>query len=208
MKKENLIIRLEQENEQREVENLVRECFWNVYQLGCMEHYVLHLIRKNEFFVPNLNFVLLLDNKIIGQVVFVVAKIVLDDKTVLPVLTFGPICISPQRQKKGYGKILLDFALGKAKELGYNCVLLEGDINFYSKCGFDYARNFNIRYHGLESGVDDSFFLCKELQKGCLSNLSGEYFTPEVYYVDPKEVDEFDKNFEYKEKKKLKSQIF
>ena len=37
--KENIIILLERENEYREVENLVRESFWNGYRQGCLEHF-------------------------------------------------------------------------------------------------------------------------------------------------------------------------
>lgn len=38
---EDLVIRLEKEDEYRKVENLVRNSFWNVYRPGCLEHYVL-----------------------------------------------------------------------------------------------------------------------------------------------------------------------
>ena len=56
--KENIIIRLERENEYHEVENLVRESFWNVYRPGCLEHYVLHQLRNDPAFVPELDFVI------------------------------------------------------------------------------------------------------------------------------------------------------
>ena len=58
MNKNNIIIRLEQENEYCEVENLVRESFWNVYRPGCLEHYVLHQLRKDVAFVKELDFVM------------------------------------------------------------------------------------------------------------------------------------------------------
>ena len=53
-----------------------------------------------------------------------------------------------------------------------------------------------------------SFFLCKELLPGYLSDITGEYATPEGYLVDEKETEEFDKMFPYKEKKKLPGQLF
>ena len=40
-------IRLEQPKDYREVENLTREAFWNVYRPGCTEHYVLNQYRTN-----------------------------------------------------------------------------------------------------------------------------------------------------------------
>lgn len=40
----NIVIRLEEKSDYREVENLVRDSFWNVYRPGCLEHYVLREI--------------------------------------------------------------------------------------------------------------------------------------------------------------------
>ena len=51
-------IRNERVEEQREVENLIRESFWNVYRPGCLEHYVMHCLRKDPAFIPELNFVM------------------------------------------------------------------------------------------------------------------------------------------------------
>ena len=77
--KENIIIRLERENEYHEVENLVRESFWNVYRPGCLEHYVLHQLRNDPAFVPELDFVMTLDGQLIGQNMYMKAVIAVDD---------------------------------------------------------------------------------------------------------------------------------
>ncbi|MBO4881643.1 MAG: N-acetyltransferase, partial [Firmicutes bacterium] len=90
----------------------------------------------------------------------------------------------------------------------FGAVLFEGNIDFYSKCGFDYARKYGIRYHDLPEGADDSFFLCKELVPGYLDGVTGVYQTPQGYYVDDADVEEFDRGFEPKEKLKLPGQIF
>ena len=94
--RENIMIRLEKENEHREVENLVREGFWNVYRPGCLEHYVLHKLRNDPAFVPELDFVMLKDGKLIGQNMFMKAVIVADDDRSIPIMTMGPICITPK----------------------------------------------------------------------------------------------------------------
>ena len=70
------------------------------------------------------------------------------------------------------------------------------------------AREFGIRYHGLPQGEDDSFFLCKELREGYLTGITGEYATPQGYFVDEKEAEEFDKQFPPKEKLVLPGQLF
>lgn len=208
MNTNDIIIRLEKKVEYREVEKLVRESFWNVYKPGCSEHYVLHVLRDDPAFVKELDFVMEKDGRLIGQNVFVRTVINADDGRDIDVLTMGPICIAPELKRKGYGKLLLDYSLEKAAEMGFGAVLFEGNIDFYGKSGFDYARKFGIRYHDLPEGADDSFFLCKELIPGYLDEIIGVYQTPQAYYVDDADVEEFDKNFPAKEKLKLPDQIF
>ena len=91
---------------------------------------------------------------------------------------------------------------------GCNEHQFEGNIGFYGKCGFTYAREFGIRYHDLPEGADDSFFLCKELIPGYLDGITGVYQTPQGYYVEDSDVEKFDKGFPPKQKLKLPGQIF
>lgn len=206
--KDSIIIRTEKEKEYREVENLVRESFWNVYRPGCLEHYVLHQLRKDAAFVPELDFVMEADGQIIGQNMFMKAFIQADDGRQIPIMTMGPICIASDLKRKGYGKILLDYSLEKAKELGCGAICMEGNIDFYGKSGYRQASEFGIRYHGLTEDDDASFFLCRELIPGYLDGITGEYAPPQGYYVDEQDAEAFDKTFYYKEKKKLPGQLF
>ena len=208
MNKNDYIIRLERKEEYRKVENLVREAFWNVYRPGCLEHYVLNQLRNNPEFVPELDFVMEIDGRLIGQNIFMRAIIKTDDGRDIPVMTMGPISICPERRRKGFGKILLDYSLEKAVALGCGAVFIEGNIDFYGKSGFTYAREYGIRYHGLPEGEDASFFLCKELIPGYLNKIVGEYITPSGYYVDEVAAEEYDKTFPYKEKLVLPGQFF
>ena len=208
MNTNDIVIRLEKKEEYREVETLIRESFWNVYKPGCSEHYVIHMLRNDPAFVKELDFVMEIDGKLIGQNMFMRTIIESDDGRTIPVLTMGPICITPELKRKGFGKILLDYSLEKATELDYGAVLFEGNIDFYGKSGFDYARNFGIRYHDLPEDADDSFFLCKELIPGYLEGITGVYQTPQGYYVDDSDVETFDKDFPPKKKEKLPGQIF
>ncbi len=208
MKENDYIIRLETKEDYKETENLVRESFWNVYRPGCSEHYVLHTLRNNSAFVKGLDFVMEKDGRLIGQNMFMKTVINADDGRTIDVLTMGPICIANDLKRKGFGKRLLDYSLEKAASLGFGAVLFEGNIDFYGKSGFDYARKFGIRYHDLPAGADDSFFLCKELIPGYLGGVTGVYQTPNGYYVDDSDVEAFDKNFPPKEKLKLPGQLF
>lgn len=123
----------------------------------------------------------------------------------------GPVCITPELKRQGYGKLLLDYSLEKAAELGYGAVCFEGDIDFYGKSGFVYAADYGIRYHGLPEGEDASFFLCKELIPDYLDGVTGEYATPQGYFVcdeNPEAFAAYDAEFPAKEKLVLPGQLF
>ena len=144
----------------------------------------------------------------IGKNMFMRTVINVDDGRVIPVLTMGPIGITPERKRHGYGRKLLDFCLEKATAMGFGAVLFEGNIGSYSHCGLCCARGFGIRYHDLPEGADDSFFLCKELIPGYLDGITGVYQTPQGYYVSDADVEAFDKAFPPKQKLRLPGQIF
>ena len=208
MSKSDCVIRPERKEDERAVEELIRESFWNVYRPGCSEHYVMHVLRDDPDFVKELDFVMEKDGRLIGQNIFMKAVINGDDGKDVSVLSMGPICIANDLKRKGYGKKLLDYSLEKAAEMGFGAVLFEGNIDFYGKSGFSYAREFGIRYHDLPEDADDSFFLCRELIPGYLDDVTGVYQTPKGYYVDDGDVEAFDRDFPPKEKLKLPGQIF
>ena len=205
---QNIIIRKETPADHRTVENLTREAFWNVYRPGCLEHYVLHTLRDDPDFVPELDFVMELNGEIIGHVIFVRAKILADDGREIPIMTFGPISIKPELQRRGYGKILLDYALGKAKELGAGAICMEGNIDFYGKCGFVTASTRGIHYYAEPREEEVPYFLLSELTPGFLDGVTGVYHTPGGYFVDEKEAEKFDADFPPREKLKLPGQLF
>ena len=201
----NYTIRPETETDYRTVENLCRESFWNVYQPGCTEHYVLHHLRNHP------DFVMELDGNIIGQVVFCRAEVLSDDGRHIPILTFGPIGIAPEHKRKGYGLALLNYALDKARGMGFGAVCMEGNIDFYGKAGFVLASSKGIHYHGEDRSDPVPYFLCLELKDGYFDGIEGVYRTPKPYFVameNPEDFENFDKEFPPKEKLKLPGQIF
>lgn len=208
MTKNDYIIRLEKKEDYRNTEELVREAFWNIYRPGCLEHYVLHVLRNDPAFVPELDFVMEKDGALIGQNMFMRAEIKTDDGRNIPIMTMGPIGILPKFKRQGYGKKLLDYSLEKAAAMGAGAVCFEGNILFYGKSGFRYASEFGIRYHGLPEGADASFFLGRELIPGYLDSITGEYATPQGYFVDEAKAEAFDATFPPREKLKLPGQLF
>ena len=214
-------IRLEETKDYREVENLTREAFWNVYRPGCTEHYVLNQYRTNPDFIPELDFVMerlrvgdgtsgMEDNKIIGHVMFSKAEIILDDGTHFPSWTFGPISIHPDYKRKGYGLKLLKYAIDKAKEMGIGLLQMEGNIVFYKHAGFDLASKMNIHYHAEPRDAEVPYFLAQELIPGYWGNREGTYCPPKGYFVadeNPEAFEAYEATFPQKEKLRLPGQL-
>ena len=192
MSEKKITIRLERKDDYRNVENLTREAFWNVYRPGCMEHYVLHCYRDDPAFVPELDFVMELDGELIGQVIYVRSEIDCDDGRKVPIMTFGPIGIAPAYKRQGYGKQLLDYSMEKAREMGAGAL----------------AKTKGVRY---ADDPEADYFLIKELTPGFLDGISGTYKDPEGYFAcekDPEGFERFEATFPKKEKRKLSGQLF
>jgi predicted N-acetyltransferase YhbS len=208
--KTNFTIRQEVSKDFFTVENLVREAFWNVYQPGCDEHFIVNQYRDNPDFIKELSLVLELDNKIIGYIMFSKAQIDCDNGTKLDVVTFGPLAIHPDFQRKGFGKILVDYSLEKAKDLGYTCVFICGNGEFYGKSGFVPATTKGIRYADDPEG-EALYFLCKELKENFLKDVYGIYHDPKGYFIPhekPEAFEKYESTFPKKEKLKLPGHIF
>ena len=185
-------IRLEQEKDYREVENLTREAFWNVYRPGCVEHYVLNQYRDNADFIPELSLVMIEDGKIIGHVMYSKASLTLDDGTEFPAWTFGPISIHPDYKRKGYGLKLLNYSIAKAREMGIGMLCMEGNIDFYKHAGFVVASTLRLHYHGEPKDAEVPYFLAQELTPGYLDGIEGTYHTPRGYFAADEHPDDFE----------------
>lgn len=208
-----MIIRLETPADYREVENLTREVFWNVYRPGCTEHYVLNQYRDNPDFIPELDFVMEEDGKIIGHVMFSKAELVLPDGTRKPSWTFGPISIHPDHKRKGYGLRLLQYALERAREKGVGFLCMEGNFDFYKHAGFSPASGFDVHYHDFPKDAEVPFFLARELIPGWLASngiTDATYCPPKGYFVadeNPEAFAAYEATFPPKEKLRIPGQL-
>lgn len=204
--------RVETKEDYRAVEELTRKSFFNVYQPGCTEHYVLHKFRNSDNFIKELSLVLELDGRIIGYVMFAKAKVKMSDGSFKNVHTFGPFCVHPDFRHNGYGEFLLNTALDKAKNSGIKVLLACGSFDYYKKYGFVYASSRNVRYaFADENDRTVPYFLIKEFEPSYLNAKPCEYRDPEDYFVaikDPDDFAEYEATFPYMEKKKTDTQIF
>lgn len=208
----SIIIRNETTGDWRAVENLTRETFWNVYRPGCSEHYVLHRFRGSKRFVPELNLVMEKDGELIGHIMYARSEIITEDGISLPIMTFGPISIAAKYQRQGYGKLLLDHSMEKARQMGAKALAITGNIAFYGKSGFVPASSRHIRYADADPSDElVPYFLIKELEEGFLDGIHGSYSDPEEYFAaerDPQGFEAFDALFPAKERQKLPGQLF
>lgn len=140
-----MIIREEKEGDFRRVEEITREAFWNLYQLGCEEHYFVHQLHKNKSYIRDLTLVAEEENTIIGHIIYMKSAVHYDNGQVLETLTFGPVTVDPSRQAKGIGSTIIKTSLAKAKDLGYKGVIIMGHPFFYSKFGFQCSKKYSIK---------------------------------------------------------------
>ena len=197
-----LKIRLEEEKDYFEVENLVRNSFWNVYRPGAFEHFIVHNLRDDGSFIKDLAYVIEKDGNIIGHINYSVGK--LSNSISAPVL--GPIAIDKQHQRKGYGSKLIEFTLKLAKDMGFPFIFVIGDENYYSRFGFESASKYNLFLDGTDTTQENPFFMVKLIEEQ-FNNEPVMFHNPDVFMVPEDEVDEFDKQFEPKEKLVLEGQL-
>ena len=192
-------IRLEQPSDYREAEQVVREAFWNYYSPGCVEHYLLHVMRHSPNFVRDLDFVAVASGKVVGIVVFQKAFILGDDGNRYEVLTMGPIAVLPDFQRQGVGRMLIVHARAAAAGGGYRAIVLCGEPRYYPKVGFMAAAQFGIRTS--DNKYAAALHVCP-LHEGALQGLSGRYYEDEIYGVaaDEEALAAFDAGFPFKER--------
>lgn len=196
MNREDIVLRKEQPEDYRIVEELTREAFWNRYVPGCDEHYLLHIMRDADCFIKELDVVAEADGKIVGNIVYTKAAIIDDKGLSYGVISFGPVAVLPEFQNEGIGSALIESTLFLAKELGYKTVLIYGDPDYYSRFGFRAAEIFDI---GTSDNMYTPSLQVLELIPGALSKIKGRFVEDAVYDLDQSAVKEFDKGFAVKE---------
>ncbi|PKM48972.1 MAG: GNAT family N-acetyltransferase [Firmicutes bacterium HGW-Firmicutes-7] len=196
-------IRNEKETDYERVEEITRKSFWNLYIPGCIEHYLVHVMRSHKDFVPELDLVIEVDNQIIGNVMYTKAKLVDESGEEKEILTFGPVCIIPEYQRMGYGKMLIDHSFEQAVLLGYDVIVIFGNPSNYVSFGFKSCKKYNIC---LENETFPAAMMVKELKPEALSGRKWVYYDSPVMKIDEQEAERFDESLEKMEKKFQPSQ--
>lgn len=198
-----LNIRNERETDYKIVEDITRKAFYNVYVPGCMEHYLVYIMRGHEDFIPELDFVIEVDGQTVGNIMYTKSKLTDEGGTEKEIVTFGSVSILPKYQRKGYGKMLIEHSLKRAAELGYEAVVIMGSPANYVGSGFQCCRKYNVC---VEKGKYPAAMLVKELKPGALDGRLWFYSDSPVMNVDEREAQAFDDGLEKMEKKWMPSQ--
>lgn len=201
---ENILIRLETQEDYSETENMIREAFWDVYKPGCDEHLVLHKLRQVSVFVEELDLVACDNNKIVGNIVYSKAKIMNNQNQEFTVLCMGPLGVLPSYQGRGIGSLLIKQSISKAKLLGYKAVVIFGDPNYYRRFGFENAEKYNIQ---TAQGENFDAFMVLELYDDSLNGIQGKFFDDPVFRIQREELELFEKEFPYKVKHIIDTQL-
>lgn len=198
-----LDIRNERKEDYSIVEEITRKAFYNVYVPGCMEHYLVHVMRDHEDFIPELDFVLERDGQVIGNIMYTKAKLTDEDGTEKEILTFGPVSVLPEYQRNGYGKLLINHSCQKAAELAYDVIVILGSPANYVSCGFQCCKKYNVC---VEGGKYPAAMMVKELKEGALDGRKWYYSESPAMNIDEQAAVEFDDQLEPMEKKWTPSQ--
>lgn len=172
MNTNDYIIRLETATDYRTVEQLTREAFWNLSVPGCDEHYFVHTMRSHPDFIPELALVLEKDGEIIANVMYTKAMLVDEQGIGKPIVSFGPVCVHPDHQRRGYGKALLEYSFARAVEMGYDAIVIFGNPDNYVGRGFKSCKKYNVCYG---DGCYPAALLVKELIPHALDGKTWRY---------------------------------
>ena len=196
-------IRKEEETDYEKVEEITRKAFWNLYIPGCVEHYLVHVMRSHKDFLPELDLVIEVDNQIIGNIMYTKTKLIDESGGKKDILTFGPVCILPEYQRKGYGKKLMEYSFEQADALGYDVIVIFGNPNNYVSRGFKSCKKYNVC---LENGTYPAAMMVKELKPDALDGRKWVYYQSPVFEIDDRVAHRFDEGLDSLEKKRQPSQ--
>ena len=199
----NINIRLEQSKDYRIVEEITRDAFWNLYIPGCNEHYMVAQMRKHPDFIPELAFVIELDGKIVGSIFYTHSKVIQNDGAEHKVITFGPISITPNLHRQGFGRLLITHSIIEAKKQGHRAIVIGGYPYHYEPYGFVGSKKYGI---SMPDGKYYVGIMALPLYDGALDGITGKIHFSPAMYPDETGLEAYDKQFPYKEKLQTDSQ--
>ena len=168
----NVLIRSEEKNDYEAIKK-INDLAFNQINEGVM----IEKLRDNPEFIAELSLVAVVNDKVVGHILFFPVKIK-NDFECKRSLSLAPMAVHPNFQNKGIGSKLVNEGLKKANECGFNSVIVVGHPNYYPRFGFKPASNWSIR---LPMEIPDEAFMAIELKPDGLKNCSGIVEYPKEY---------------------------
>lgn len=169
----NLLIRAERKEDHAAVKAVIREAFGQPDEAD-----LVHRLRKRKDFLPDLSLVAVEDQRVVGHILFSRIAIVADDGFEWPSLALAPVCVHPDRQRKGIGGRLIREGLKRAREAGHPSVILVGHADYYPRFGFRPAATWKIE---APFDVPADAFMAMELYPHALKGVHGTVRYPEEF---------------------------
>ena len=188
----NLIIAETHCDEFAETEELTRKAFWDLFQPGCDEHFLLQRLRDSSCYIPDLDFVAIEEGVIVGHAIATIAAVecvVMSAEEIAVssricadcrVVCIGPVSVLPEKQKEGIGCKLMFHLMERAAELGYDAAFLYGHPEYYPRFGFVNAERYGIT---TRDGKNFDAFMALELRPGALYGITGRFVEDSAFRV-------------------------
>lgn len=193
----NITVRRTEERDYRATEEITRDAFWDLYVPGCDEHYLLHRMRSHADFVPELDYVALDGDRVVGNIVYAVSRVEGPGGMRVDTLTFGPISVTPECQRKGVGSLLIQTTREIVKARGCPAIIIYGHPYNYVKHGFVSGKKFGI---GVGGGKYPSSLLALVFDEAPFAGNEWAFVESPVYQLDQDEAASFEKTFSPRER--------
>lgn len=129
-------------------------------------------IRSKRFYVPELDLVMVDENdSVIGYAMF--SRFHLDGKYENQLLLLSPVAVKTKLQRQHISKELIEKGFEKAKEMGYEAVIVEGNPRNYNPRGFKTSCKYGIVASPKIDLPAVECLMVKELVDGALKRIKG-----------------------------------
>lgn len=145
---------------------------WSNPEEGKVVRELVAEIRRKKYYIPELELIMVNElNEIIGYAMF--SRFHIEGKYENELLMLTPVAVKTELQRTHISKELLEFGFEKAKKMGFQAILVEGNPRNYNPRGFQASYQYGIKAGPNIKLPHPDCLMVKELKKGALANIKG-----------------------------------
>ena len=171
-------LRQETQADHPAVAKVIEEAFQNIQFSDHKEQFLVEKLRNSNAFVPELSIIAERNGEIVGHILLTKIKIE-NVKNTFESLAMAPVSVKPKYQNQGIGGMLIRESHRKAKDLGFQSVILLGHADYYPKFGYEPTSKFGIE---LPFEAPDENCMAIELEENSLEGVSGKVSYPKEFF--------------------------